>query len=95
MKVPVIYNHDYTVFFEHYQGATYIHCECAKWDKRIKSQLKKDFDALAKIHRNNIYALHELGDKKHEKFLAIFGFGFYKEFIGANEKRMCIYVRRT
>jgi len=95
MKTPVIYNTYYTVYFENYMGATFVHCDCARWTKEIKKQLKLDFDALALIHRNDIYALHEVGDAKHQKFLRLFNFIFLSEFISVDGIARHIYVRRT
>jgi hypothetical protein len=95
MKTPVIYNTYYTVYFENYRGATFVHCDCAKWTKEIKKQLRQDFNKLLSIHRNDVYALHELNDAKHEKFLKVFGFSFLSEFIGVDGLARHIYVRRT
>lgn len=76
-------------------GATFIHCDCVKWTKEIKKQLLEDFNKLLSIHRNDIYALHELGDAKHEKFLKVFGFTFLSEFTGVDNLIKHIYVKKT
>lgn len=95
LKIPVIYNHDYTVYFENDCGFTLIHCDCVRWTKEVKKQLSDDFQKLCKIHRNDIYAIHEIGDVKHEKFLSIFKFKYLKDFEGTDGKLRQIFVRRT
>ena len=94
MKIPVIYSQDYTVFFENDCGFTIIHCDCERWTKEVKKQLIDDFEKLCEIHRNEIYAIHEIGDVKHEKFLSIVGFEYLKDFVGSDEKLRQIFVRR-
>jgi predicted urease superfamily metal-dependent hydrolase len=95
MKIPVIYNNDYTVYFENDLGFTIIHCDCARWTKKVKKILLEDFDKLMEIHRNDIYAIHEIGDEKHKKFLGIFKFEYLKDFVGFDGKLRQIFVRRT
>ena len=74
MKTPVIKKQDYTVYFENHEGNTFIHCDCHRWNKLAKQNLIKDFDVLCKLHGSNIYALHDIEDTKHLKFLTMFGF---------------------
>ena len=94
MKIPVIYNNDYIVFLENDFGFTFIHCECKKWTKEVKKNLLVDFEKLFEIHRSEIYAIHEIDDVKHKKFLGIFGFEYLKDFVGSDEKQRQIFVRR-
>lgn len=74
MKTPVIRRKDYTVYFENHEGNTFIHCDCHRWNKTVKQNLIKDFDVLCSLQEVSIYALHDIGDSKHLKFLTMFGF---------------------
>ena len=94
MKTPVIFHNDYVVFLENDCGFTFIHCDCIKWTKSVKKNLLSDFKKLFEIHRSEIYAIHEMGDVKHKKFLSIFGFEYLKDFVGSDEKQRQIFVRR-
>jgi len=94
VKTPVIFHNDYVVFLENDCGFTFIHCDCIKWTKSVKKNLLSDFKKLFEIHRSEIYAIHEMGDVKHKKFLSIFGFEYLKDFVGSDEKQRQIFVRR-
>ena len=94
MKTPVIFHDDYVVFLEIDFGFTFIHCDCIKWTKSVKQDLLIDLKKLFEIHRSEIYAVHEIGDVKHEKFLGIVGFEYLKDFVGSDEKLRQIFVRR-
>ena len=43
----------------------------------------------------DLYGIHEIGDKKHEKFLSSIGFKFFKDFMGLDNKPRQIFVRRV
>jgi hypothetical protein len=66
-----------------------------KWSKTVKNQLKIDFDKLFKFYKKDIYAIHEVGDTKHEKFVKIFGFEYFKDFVSLDGKSRQMFVRRT
>lgn len=69
MKTPVIIRKDYVVAYENHEGHTFIHCDCLNWSKTVYRQLVKDTDTLISLHDAPIYAMHEIGDEKHLKFL--------------------------
>ena len=94
MKTPVILSKDYTVYLEEYAGSSFIHCDCFKWTRSIKEHLFKDFNTLMQIHRKPVFAIHEIDDKKHLKFLLMMGFVFYKEFAGHDAKLRHFYTRK-
>lgn len=95
MKTPVITSDDYVVYLENYQGMSIIHCDCYRWSKQIKQALQKDFNCLFNIHRKPIYAIHEMNDEKHLKFLKLFGFIFNNNFIGSDNKQRQLFVRNS
>jgi hypothetical protein len=50
---------------------------------------------LLMLQKEDIFAIHEIDDKKHAKFLALFDFKFLKDFVGLDGLSRQIYVRRT
>jgi hypothetical protein len=94
LKIPVIHNNDYIIYLEDDCGFTFIHCDCVRWTKKVKQNGLCDLKKLFEVHRNDIYAIHEIGDVKHNKFLRIFGFEYLKDFVGTDEKLRQIFVRR-
>lgn len=92
MKTPVVVRDDYTLYLEDYNGFWFIHCDCQRWTKTVKKQM---FEDLIAVQKDDFYALHEIGDVKHEKFLKLFGFEFLEDFVGADNKPRQTYVRRA
>ena len=93
MKTPVIYSNDYTIYFEYSFNMTFIHCDCNRWSKTVKHQLKADVDYLVEIHRKPIFAIHELNDNKHLKFIKMMDFKYHSDFVGADGKTRQLFVR--
>lgn len=93
MKTPVITNNDYIVYLEHSFNMTFIHCDCYRWSKTVKHQLKADFDSLVEIHRQPIFAIHELNDNKHLKFITMMDFSYYSDFVGDDGQTRQLFVR--
>jgi len=93
MKTPVITSNDYIVYFEYAFNMTFIHCDCYRWSKSVKKQLKADFDKLVDIHRQSIFAIHELNDNKHLKFIDMMDFKYHSDFIGADGQTRQLFVR--
>ena len=90
MKVPVAVCDDYTLFFEDDEGFCFIHCDCVRWTNTVRKQMLID---LTGVQKQDLYAVHEIGDKKHEKFLALFDFKFFQNFVGLDGQNRQIYVR--
>ena len=93
MKTPVINTDDYTVYFEYTYNNTFIHCDCYRWSKMVKLQLKSDIDKLVELHRKPIYAVHDIGDKKHLKFLKMLGFEYQFDFPMDSGEMKQLFVR--
>lgn len=93
MKTPVIISKDYIVYFEFSFNMTFIHCDCFKWSKEVKLALQNDFDKLMTLHRSPVYAIHEIGDSKHNKFLGLFNFEYYTDFKGDDGITRQLFVR--
>jgi len=91
MKVPVAVCKDYTLFFEDDKGFCFIHCDCVRWTNTVRKQILAD---LVNIQKQDIYAIHEVFDRKHAKFLALFDFKFLKDFVGHDGLYRQLYIRR-
>lgn len=92
MKTPVAERDEYTLYLESYNGFKFIHCDCNKWTKTVKRKMYED---LIAVQTEDFYAIHEIDDAKHEKFLKLFGFEFLEDFVGADNKARQTYVRRA
>jgi hypothetical protein len=74
-KVPVVTTKDYVIRFEqHVDAGTFIHCDVFNWSKDVALQLGTDFKTIAHLHGGPIHALHDSRDRKHKKFLQLYGF---------------------
>ena len=74
-KVPVVRRPEYTLYLEQATlDETFIHCDVYTWTPRVVRQLKADWSALLALHGGPIRALHTPGDRKHLKFITLFGF---------------------
>ncbi len=93
MKTPVIYGDGYIVYLEYHADLSFIHCDCHRWNKAVKAALSADFDKLLQIHRKPLLAIHDIEDKKHLKFLQMFGFTFHNEIRGLDNIMRHLYTR--
>ena len=93
MKVPFAFTPFYTLYLESYNNNSFIHCDCLKWSKSIKESLRQDIDMFMKIHRKPVYAIHEIADSKHLKFLHILGFVQHSDFKGMDNIMRQLYVK--
>ena len=67
MKTPVIYNKDYIVYLENFQGYSVIHCDCFRWSKETKKNLIENIETLVNLHNAPLLAFHDKEDNKHFK----------------------------
>ena len=91
VKKPVVTTEDYTIYLEEDCGFWFIHCDCQRWTNSIRKKMLND---LEKIQKDDLFAIHEHSDKKHEKFLRLFKFAFLKDFTGLDGKLRQLYIRR-
>ena len=73
MKIPVVKSKDYIIYLEPYQGQAVIHCDVFHWTKTVKNSLKSAFQSVLRI-APDLFALVKPDDKKHQKFVTMFGF---------------------
>lgn len=92
-KVPVVRRPVYTLYLEAATPRhTFIHCDVhTSWSPRIKRGLAADFETLQRLQGGPLYALHEPGDRKHLKFLSMFGFRPAASFTGRDGRPMEIH----
>jgi hypothetical protein len=93
MKQPVIRNNDYILYLEFAFKSTFIHCDCFRWTKEVKKRLISDLDKLCALRTEPIFAIHEIDDKKHLKFITMMGFTHFMDFTGADDKMRQLFVR--
>lgn len=92
LKVPVVNRREYTIKLERSDNKTFIHCDVyVPWSKTVKERLAEDFNTLKSLHRDYIYALHDPDDRKHKKFLSMFGFKYHDIFSDQTGRHRHIY----
>ena len=84
---------DYSLRLEEHNGYTFIHCDVhVPWTKTVKKKLQKELQNILEDTKP-IYAIHEIGDDKHLKFLGMFGFKYLQNVIGTDSKeRQVFYI---
>ena len=87
LKVPVARRWCYTIYLEEVAGTgTFVHCEIhTKWSKLVKEMLRSGWHLVTTAHGGPIHAQHDPADKKHEKFLKMFGFEPLRTIEGGTE----------
>lgn len=92
-KVPVVRRPVYTLYLEQAtEHHTFIHCDVhGRWSPRIKRELTADWATLLQLHGGPLYAIHAPGDRKHAKFLTMFGFRWTASFTDRDHRRMEIH----
>ena len=93
MKTPVIYNKDYIVYLENFQGYSVIHCDCFRWSKETKKNLIENIETLVKLHNAPLLAFHDKEDNKHFKFLTMLKFEYNTDIPCTDGKQRQIFVR--
>lgn len=93
MKTPVVYNKNYIVYFDYFEGQTFIHCDCFKWDRKTKIELQNDVTILMLLHKKPILAIHEIEDNKHRKFLKLMKFEYHSDISCTDGKTRQIFTR--
>ena len=92
LKVPVVRTKDYVIRFEeHETQGTFIHCDLYNWSKDIAINLGVAFTLIRNLHGGPIHALHDSNDRKHEKFLRLYGFTKEKDL--ENSKELWIWSK--
>jgi len=77
-KKPVIVEPDYTLYLDEFEGLQFIHCDVRKWNKATKKRLHEALELLHNIYKQeSFYATHDIADKKHRKFLKMYGFKYF------------------
>jgi hypothetical protein len=94
MKTPVIRKKDYTLYFQLYEGYTFVHMDCYRWSKTVKENFIKDVDTLCTLHPQPVYALHDIGDIKHLKFIEMFKFKYLMDVLCTDGVTRQVFERK-
>ena len=95
MKVPVVEEKEFVLYLEQDNDFTFIHCDVlVQWTREVKNKLMKKFSELTKLYGKPLYAIHSKEDKKHEKFLRMYGFSYQNTIKGLDNNEYDIYVWR-
>ena len=93
MKTVVVDNNDYQIEYDQHNDLTFIHCELkTTWTKTVKENLIRDFEVLKELRNAPIYAIHEIGDNKHYKFLQLFGFTLLQDVICTDGVKRQVFI---
>lgn len=81
-KVPVVRTAEFTLSLEQATATeTFLHCDIhVRWSPAVKRQLATAFEQLLRLHGGPLRALHKPGDRKHLKFLTMYGFRKIAEY---------------
>jgi hypothetical protein len=74
LKVPVVQREDFEILLEQHVSGTFVHCNVKNYNATVKREIQRCWKILTELHGGPIYALHDLPDHKHRKFLCLFGF---------------------
>lgn len=93
-KVPVCQRPEYTIFLQDIDGTTWAHCDVRRWSPSVAKRLVLDGDAVFWLHGGPLFAVNEPhGDAKHQRFLRLMGFGFFKELPALDGGTRLIFIR--
>ena len=83
-KALAVATYDFTLWLERWDGRCWIHADVYLWNKRVLLAVKAAGEGLLRKH-GALWATHFVDDKKHEKFLRLFGawrVGAFTEYDG-------------
>ena len=95
MKIPVVQRKEYVLYLERCYGLSFVHCDVFRWNKTTQASLAKDWETICLLHNEPIYAYHVVGDKKHLKFLQIYGFTYAFSMRGNDLKEVQIFRKEV
>ena len=94
MKIEVVTNKEYVLYFEFVNPITILHCDCFKWNKSVKKNLLADFNTLCSVFRKDIYCAVEEGNTKLFKFAALLDFEYVTSFVGTDNIHRKLFIRK-
>tara|TARA_R110000764_G_scaffold53302_1_gene116067 strand:+ start:147 stop:461 length:315 start_codon:yes stop_codon:yes gene_type:complete len=75
-KIPVVDTDRFEAYIEWYDGKVFGHVDVLKWDKTTKKEIHTALNILVNTYKA-IYALHDIDDNKHRKFLEMYKFKYF------------------
>lgn len=93
LRVPIVQRPEYTIRFERVQpGHTIGHIDIhVPWTKEVLKKLQADWLVVKDLQGGPIRAMHTPGDRKHLKFLTLFGFRFVASYTDIHDQVREIY----
>ena len=92
MKTPVIETNDFTAYYDQYEDHTFLHCDVYRYNKSVKTDLQQGLKLLLAIRKSPLFAIHELHDSKHLKFITMLGFKYLETRLCLDNCKRDIYV---
>ena len=83
MKTVVIETDDFTAYYDQHQEHTFLHCDVYRYNRSVKTDLQTGLKVLSALRQTPLFALHEIHDSKHLKFITMLGFKYL-------ETRLCL-----
>ena len=74
MKLPVIIQPAYTVYFERLGDMTFTHCDVHYWSASVYKELYQAHGVLQMLHTNPFYTLTD--NPKLEEFVTMLGYQY-------------------
>lgn len=93
-KVPACIRPEYTILLQEIEGTCWVHCDVRQWSSSVAKRLRADWDVLFEMQGRPAFAMNEpTGCKKHQKFMRMMGFHFFKS-LPAKDGGECLVFRR-
>ena len=92
MKTPVIETDDFTAYYDQHEDHTFLHCDVYRYNKSVKKELQQGLKLLLAIRKSPLFAIHELHDSKHLKFITMLGFKYLETRLCLDNCKRDIYV---
>jgi hypothetical protein len=77
VKIPVVQQPEFTIYFEQYGGETFTHADVYKWDKETRNRFIDAHAILHALHTKPFYCL--VDNKKLSKFVYLLGYKPHQE----------------
>lgn len=94
MKTVVIETDDFTAYYDQHQEHTFLHCDVYRYNKSVKSDLQTGLKVLLALRHSPLFAIHEIHDSKHLKFITMLGFKYLETRLCLDSCTRDIYIKQ-
>lgn len=94
MKTVVIETDDFTAYYDQHQEHTFLHCDVHRYNKSVKSDLQTGLKVLLALRQSPLFAIHEIHDSKHLKFITMLGFEYLETRLCLDSCTRDIYIKQ-